>query len=96
MFRRLCLITASLFFLPKPIGFQNGEAIYVLYCVNKNPELTGGVVTNAVANISPETSAPVVNMEMNSKALPNGQELQALMLIKELLLYWTDLSILLL
>ena len=34
--------------------------------MNKNPELTGGVVTNALANISPETSAPVVNMEMNS------------------------------
>jgi preprotein translocase subunit SecD len=50
----------------KPFGYQNGQAIYILYCVNKNPELTGGVVTNALANISPETSAPVVNMEMNS------------------------------
>ena len=51
----------------KPFGYQNGQAIYVLYCVNKNPELTGGVVTNALANISPETSAPEVNMEMNSE-----------------------------
>jgi preprotein translocase subunit SecD len=51
----------------KPFGFQNGQAIYVLYCVNKNAELTGGVVTNALANISPETSAPEVNMEMNSE-----------------------------
>jgi preprotein translocase subunit SecD len=51
----------------KPFGYQNGQAIYVLYCVNKNPELTGGVVTNALANISPETSAPIVNMEMNAE-----------------------------
>jgi preprotein translocase subunit SecD len=51
----------------KPFGYQNGQAIYILYCVNKNPELTGGVVTNALANISPETSAPEVNMEMNSE-----------------------------
>ena len=54
-------------FSAKPFGYQNGQAIYVLYCVNKNPELTGGVVTNATANISPETSAPEVNMEMNSE-----------------------------
>ena len=51
----------------KPFGYQNGQAIYILYCVNKIPELTGGVVTNALANISPETSAPIVNMEMNSE-----------------------------
>ncbi len=54
-------------FSAKPFGYQNGQAFYVLYCVDKNPELTGGVITNAVATISPETSAPIVNMEMNSE-----------------------------
>ncbi len=53
-------------FSAKPAGYQNGQAVYVLYCVDKTPELTGGVITNAVATISPETSAPIVNMEMNS------------------------------
>ncbi len=53
-------------FSAKPIGNQNGQDIYMLYCVDKNPLLTGGVITNAVATISPETSAPIVNMEMNS------------------------------
>ncbi len=53
-------------FSAKPFGFQNGQAFYVMYCVDKNPELTGGVITNATATISPETSAPIVNMEMNS------------------------------
>ncbi len=53
-------------FSAKPIANQNGQPIYMLYCVNKSPELTGGVITNAVATISPETSAPIVNMEMNS------------------------------
>jgi len=50
----------------KPVANQNGQAIYMLYCVEKNALLTGGVITNAVATISPETSAPIVNMEMNS------------------------------
>ncbi len=51
----------------KPIGYQEGKAVYVLYCVNKNPELTGSVITNAQANIDPNTSSAVVNMEMNSE-----------------------------
>ncbi|MHB8338632.1 MAG: preprotein translocase subunit SecD, partial [Ignavibacteriaceae bacterium] len=29
-------------FSAKPIANQNGQPIYMLYCVNKNPELTGG------------------------------------------------------
>lgn len=51
----------------KPIGYDKGEAIYMLYLVNKTPELTGGVITNAQANIDPNTSAPIVSMEMNSE-----------------------------
>lgn len=51
----------------KPIGYDKGEAIYMLYLVNKNPELTGGVITNAQANIDPNTSSPIVSMEMNSE-----------------------------
>lgn len=39
----------------------------MMYMVNKTPELTGGVVTDAQANIDPNTSTPVVNMEMNSE-----------------------------
>jgi preprotein translocase subunit SecD len=51
----------------KPIGYQDGKAIYRLYCVNKTPELTGGVITNAQAQIDPNTSSPIVTMEMNSE-----------------------------
>jgi preprotein translocase subunit SecD len=51
----------------KPIGYQEGQAVYLLYCVNKAPELTGSVVTNAQANIDPQTSGAIVNMEMNSE-----------------------------
>jgi len=35
--------------------------------VNKAPELTGGVITDAVATIDPNSSAPIVNMTMNSE-----------------------------
>ncbi len=51
----------------KPVGYQNGQGVYKLYCVNKTPELTGGVITNATATISQESSAPIVNMQMNSE-----------------------------
>jgi SecD/SecF fusion protein len=51
----------------KPRFYQDGKGIYVLYLVNKNPELTGGVIVNAQANIDPNTSSPVVSMEMNSE-----------------------------
>ena len=54
-------------FSAKPVAYQDGKGIYRLYCVNKQPELTGGVITNAQANIDPETSSPVVNMQMNSE-----------------------------
>ena len=38
-----------------------------MYLVNKEPELTGGVITDANANIDPNTSAPIVTMTMNSE-----------------------------
>ena len=44
-----------------------GNEFYVMYLVNKEPELTGGVITDANANIDPNTSAPIVNMTMNSE-----------------------------
>ncbi|MBD3411281.1 MAG: protein translocase subunit SecD, partial [Ignavibacteriales bacterium] len=50
-----------------PSFFNEGEAIYTLYLVNKTAELTGGVITEATANLDPTTSAAVVNMEMNSE-----------------------------
>jgi preprotein translocase subunit SecD len=50
-----------------PSFFDEGEAIYTLYLVNKTAELTGGVITEATANLDPTTSAAVVNMEMNSE-----------------------------
>ena len=54
-------------FSAKPITQQDGKGIYVLYLVNKNPELTGGVITDANANIDPNTSSPIVTMNMNSE-----------------------------
>jgi SecD/SecF fusion protein len=54
-------------FAAKPIKNQGTQKIYVMYLVNKVPELTGGVVTNAQANLDPNSSSPIVNMEMNSE-----------------------------
>jgi SecD/SecF fusion protein len=45
---------------------NDNKEYYTLYLVNKEPELTGGVITNARANIDPSTTAAVVDMEMNS------------------------------
>ena len=46
---------------------DNGEKIYQFYILKKEPELTGGVVTNARSNIDPTSNQPVVYMEMNSE-----------------------------
>ena len=51
----------------KSFGTKDGQQIFMLYMVNKNPELTGGVVVNAQATIDPNNSAPAVSMEMNSE-----------------------------
>lgn len=50
----------------KPYSVQEGVNIFRLYLVNKQPELTGGVIVDAQANIDPQTTAPIVNMEMDS------------------------------
>ena len=54
-------------FSAKPFGTQDGKAIYTLILVNKTPELTGGVITDAQATIDPNTSGAIVNMQMNSE-----------------------------
>ncbi|MFZ1280516.1 MAG: protein translocase subunit SecD [Ignavibacteriaceae bacterium] len=54
-------------FSAKPITTDDGKKIFTLFLVNKTAELTGGVVTDAQANLDPSTSAPVVNMQMNSE-----------------------------
>lgn len=45
----------------------SGEKIHVLYAVNKTPELTGKVITNARSNIDPTSNTPIVSMEMDSE-----------------------------
>ncbi len=45
----------------------SGGEFFVMYLVNKEPELTGGVITDANANIDPNTSTPMVTMTMNSE-----------------------------
>ncbi|OGU55625.1 MAG: protein-export membrane protein SecD, partial [Ignavibacteria bacterium RBG_13_36_8] len=46
---------------------QDGENIYRLYLINKQAELSGGVITDAKATIDPQTSAPIVTFQMNSE-----------------------------
>jgi len=54
-------------FHARPQKDGSGNDFYVMYLVNKEPELTGGVITDAMANIDPNTSAPIVTMTMNSE-----------------------------
>ncbi len=55
-------------FSAKPVTTtKEGEAIYKMYLVNKKAELTGGVITDAQANIDPQTTAPIVTMQMNAE-----------------------------
>ena len=46
---------------------QENRKFYNLYPVKSSPELTGGVITNAKATVDPNTSQPIVTMEMNSE-----------------------------
>ncbi len=43
----------------------NGEKFYRMYMVNKEAELTGGVITDARAEIDQTTGSPEVTMQMN-------------------------------
>ncbi|HEY9166051.1 MAG TPA: protein translocase subunit SecD [Candidatus Kryptonia bacterium] len=56
----------QLLFSAKPMIMNKGVKYYELFVVKKDPELTGGVVTNARATISPSTSSPIVEMTMSS------------------------------
>ncbi len=51
----------------KPEVGPEGEKYFRMYMVNKNAELTGGVIVDALANIDPTTSAPEVTMQMNAE-----------------------------
>ena len=46
---------------------QDGRKYYNLYAVKSTPELTGGVIVDAHATIDPNTSLPIVTMEMNNE-----------------------------
>ena len=46
---------------------EKGQNFYIMYLVNNKPELTGGVITDAQANIDPNTTAWIVSMTMNSE-----------------------------
>ncbi|MFA7290556.1 MAG: protein translocase subunit SecD [Melioribacteraceae bacterium] len=58
---------AELVYDAKPDITPEGKSFFKLYMLNKNPELTGGVVVDAQANIDPSTSAPIVTMQMNTE-----------------------------
>jgi preprotein translocase subunit SecD len=51
----------------KPITGRDGKKYYRMYLVNKTPELTGGVITDAQATIDEQTSSPIVTMQMNAE-----------------------------
>jgi preprotein translocase subunit SecD len=51
----------------KPVKGNDAVEYYRMYMVNKDAELTGGVVVDAQANIDPTTSAPEVTMLMNNE-----------------------------
>lgn len=54
-------------FSAKSFTTQDGKNFYTLYMVNKEPELTGGVITDAIATIDQMSSNWIVSMEMNGE-----------------------------
>lgn len=65
--RRVVPDNIDFLFSAKPMNFVDGEGVYSIICVNKNAELTGGVITEAVGNIDPNSSKAIVTMAMNSE-----------------------------
>jgi preprotein translocase subunit SecD len=45
----------------------DGKKFYRIYAVKRVPELEGGVVVDARANVDPNDNRPIVNMEMNAE-----------------------------
>lgn len=54
-------------FSAKPAITEGGTNYYKLYLLNKNPEITGEVITDAQANIDQTTTSPIVTMQMNTE-----------------------------
>ncbi|NCS88432.1 MAG: protein-export membrane protein SecD [Ignavibacteria bacterium CG2_30_36_16] len=54
-------------FSAKSFTTQDGQSFFTLYMVNKEPELTGGVITDAIATIDQMSSNWIVSMEMNGE-----------------------------
>ncbi|PKL86683.1 MAG: protein translocase subunit SecD [Ignavibacteriae bacterium HGW-Ignavibacteriae-1] len=44
---------------------QSGIEVFEIFSLNREPELTGEVITNAQQSFDPTTNAPMVNMTMN-------------------------------
>jgi SecD/SecF fusion protein len=51
----------------KPAFVAEGKNYFALYALKNPAELTGGVIVNARVNIDPQTSSPLVTMEMNNE-----------------------------
>ncbi len=51
----------------KPFTAQDGNQYYNLLAVKKDPEITGKVITEAMATIDPDNNTPIVIMRMNSE-----------------------------
>ena len=49
------------------VSQQDQRKFYNLYPIKSTPELTGGVIVNAKATVDPNTSLPIVTMEMNNE-----------------------------
>ncbi|NTW51996.1 MAG: protein translocase subunit SecD [Chlorobiaceae bacterium] len=51
----------------KPLQTEKGEKYYPIYLVQKTPELTGGVITEAKATFGADNAQPEVLMSMNEE-----------------------------